>query len=159
MVESRLRHLVIKLEYVENLTSAHPFIKGFEKTVVCYNEQQAIDAGRGIFHGEENNGSEDPSDMNAIPTNPATPEDTNGEQKQDDGDCAKGRTVNTTTFYVGLAIEPKAAGTNAPRKLDISWPTSEFTKMCKQWEKYDEKSMGICVKYIKRFVLKYECLK
>lgn len=45
LVESKLRHLVLKLEVIEDLESAHPFIKGYDKTVVCYSEQQAIDAG------------------------------------------------------------------------------------------------------------------
>jgi poly(A) polymerase Pap1 len=67
------------------------------------------------------------------------------------------RRIHTTTFYIGLAIEPRAPGDTAPRKLDISWPTSEFTKMCKQWEKFNEKTMGICVKYIKRYFLKGSC--
>jgi poly(A) polymerase len=131
-VESRLRHLVIKLEFVENLVSAHPFIKGFDKAVVCHTEQEAIDAGRGIFD-------------NDIPTESSEHDlDENGNSDPYE------RTVFTTTFYIGLAIEPRAVGVTTPRKLDISWPTSEYTKLCKQWERYDEKSMGICVKYIKR---------
>lgn len=41
------------------------------------------------------------------------------------------------------------AGSTTPRQLDISWPTAEFTKMVKSWDKYDEISMGIVVKYVK----------
>ena len=33
LVESRIRHLVTKLERVENLVLAHPYIKGFEKVI------------------------------------------------------------------------------------------------------------------------------
>ena len=33
MVESKLRQLVMKLEVVENLNLAHPFIKGFDSEV------------------------------------------------------------------------------------------------------------------------------
>ena len=44
------------------------------------------------------------------------------------------------------------AGSTGPRRLDISYPTSEFTKLVKMWEKYEEASMGIIVKHIKRFV-------
>ena len=146
LVESRLRHLVLKLEFVENLNTAHPFIKGFDKTVVCYNEQQAIDAGRGIFQeASEESGTKPDAPSDQEPPS-SDPKDTTEQQPTPQ---QPSRTVYTTTFYIGLAVEPKATGVNAPRKLDISWPTSEFTKMCKQWEKYDEKSMGICVKYIK----------
>lgn len=39
-----------------------------------------------------------------------------------------------------------------PRKLDISYPTTEFTKMVKMWDHYDDVLMGIVVRHIKRFV-------
>jgi poly(A) polymerase len=132
LVESRLRHLVLKLEFVENLVLAHPFVHGYDHNVNCYSEQQAIDAGRGIFH-----------DLSQF--QPSFVQHAPGVAER------TARTVYTTTFYIGLAIEPRPLGVTAPRKLDISWPTSDFTKMCKQWEKYDERSMGICVKYIKRY--------
>ena len=35
MVESRLRQLVMKLEVVENLALAHPFVKSFDKKTLC----------------------------------------------------------------------------------------------------------------------------
>lgn len=44
------------------------------------------------------------------------------------------------------------AGAVGPRRLDISYPTTEFTKLVKLWEKYDESSMGIIVRHIKRCV-------
>lgn len=85
----------------------------------------------------------------------------------------------TTTFYIGLMIERKpgaleflsggwevrggwgladavrltsAAGATGPRKLDISYPTNEFTKLVKMWDKYDPDTMGVIVRYIKRCV-------
>ena len=42
------------------------------------------------------------------------------------------------------------AGAVGPRRLDISYPTTEFTKLVKMWEKYDEATMGIIVRHIKR---------
>ncbi len=33
--------------------------------------------------------------------------------------------------------------------MDISFPTSQFAKICKSWELYDEPTMGIAVKAIK----------
>jgi poly(A) polymerase len=134
LVESRLRHLVLKLELIESLVLAHPFTRGFDRSIVCFNERQAIDAGRGVFYTDVDD---------AVGTEYDVPEDVETE----------GRMVHTTTFYIGLAIEPRAAGISTPRRLDISWPTSEFTKICKQWEKFDETSMGICIKHIKRCVV------
>jgi poly(A) polymerase len=42
------------------------------------------------------------------------------------------------------------AGSTGPRRLDISWPTADFTKMVKSWDKFDEVKMGIIVRHIKR---------
>lgn len=42
------------------------------------------------------------------------------------------------------------AGAVGPRKLDISWPTTEFTKLVKTWDKFDEATMGIVVRHIKK---------
>jgi len=44
------------------------------------------------------------------------------------------------------------AGATGPRRLDISYPTAEFTKHVKTWEKYDEQTMSIIVRHIKRYV-------
>jgi poly(A) polymerase len=45
-----------------------------------------------------------------------------------------------------------AAGSLGPRRLDISYPTTEFTKLVKMWDKYDNDKMGIVVRHIKRSV-------
>lgn len=45
------------------------------------------------------------------------------------------------------------AGSSGPRRLDISYPTIEFTKQVKLWEKYDESTMGLIVRHIRRFDL------
>lgn len=45
-------------------------------------------------------------------------------------------------------------GSNAPRKLDISYPTNEFTKLVKMWDKYDPDTMGVIVRYIKSCVIR-----
>ena len=42
------------------------------------------------------------------------------------------------------------AGAVGPRRLDISYPTTEFTKLVKTWEKFDETTMGIVVRHIRR---------
>ncbi|KAI5123418.1 hypothetical protein M0805_006123 [Coniferiporia weirii] len=125
-VESRIRQLVMKLEYVESLTLAHPFIKGFDQTLHCLNDEEV----RACASGE-------------LP-------DAVARRKKEDTEGKEGAsTVHTTTFYIGLAIEPKQPGATGPRRLDISYPTTEFTKLVKVWEKYDESSMGIIVRHIK----------
>ena len=89
MVESRIRHLINRLELVENLGLAHPYVKGFDKIHHCANDQEAQDVAFGICeHCEENN----------------------SEHTQDSKRDGKpgGRIVCTTTFYIGLRIEFRA---------------------------------------------------
>ncbi|KAK0190467.1 poly-A polymerase [Armillaria mellea] len=125
-VESRIRQLVMKLEYVDSLILAHPFIKGFDRVSYCLSDDEMHMVAQG-----------DISD--AIVKR--TKQDIEGK----DG-CS---VVYSTTFYIGLAIEPKQPGLVGPRRLDISYPTTEFTKLVKLWEKYDDLTMGIVVRHIK----------
>ncbi|EKM79958.1 hypothetical protein AGABI1DRAFT_113202 [Agaricus bisporus var. burnettii JB137-S8] len=125
-VESRIRQLIMKLEYVESLTLAHPFIKGFDQVAYCLNEEEV----RAIAQGE---------------TSPAI-----AARKKEDVEGKEGAgPVYSTTFYIGLMIEPKQPGSSGPRRLDISYPTIEFTKQVKLWEKYDESTMGLIVRHIR----------
>ncbi|KAJ3740907.1 poly-A polymerase [Lentinula detonsa] len=129
-VESRIRQLVMKLEYVDSLILAHPFIKGFEQVCYCVSDEEI----RAVAQGEIS--------------------ETIARRKKDDIQGKEGAgPVYTTTFYVGLAIEPKQPGATGPRRLDISYPTTEFTKLVKMWEKFDESSMGIVVRNIKSSLL------
>jgi len=144
-VESKLRQLVMKLEYVESLVIAHPFIKGFDQEVYCLTDEEILAVAEGEISA-------------AVP-----------KRKKEDCEGKEGRVVYTTTFYIGLAVEPKqrqsfvcwiswcladtvlsSATQQGPRKLDISYPTNEFVKMVKTWDKYDNATMGIVVQNIRR---------
>ncbi|RKO87181.1 Poly(A) polymerase central domain-containing protein, partial [Blyttiomyces helicus] len=126
MVESRLRQLIMKLETVENLEIAHPYIEGFDKVTLCANEQEKQDAAQGVN----------------IIREPGAPE----------LDPATALAVHTTTFYIGLQIKAKEPGSAAGRKLVISWPLSDFIGLVKSWDHYVKESMGIVVQYVKRYV-------
>ncbi|KXN89469.1 Poly(A) polymerase pla1 [Leucoagaricus sp. SymC.cos] len=116
-VESRIRQLVMKLEFVDSLTLAHPFIKGFDQVAHCLNEEEV----RAVAQGEVSKAIE--------------------ARKKDDIVGKEGAgPVYSTTFYIGLLIEPKQ---------HISYPTTEFQKSVKMWEKFDESTMGIVVRHIK----------
>ncbi|KAJ7462038.1 poly-A polymerase [Mycena latifolia] len=129
-VESRIRQLVMKLEYVDSLTLAHPFIKGFEQILYCLTDEEV----RLVAQGEIS--------------------DAVLKRKKEDIEGKEGGgVVYSTTFYIGLQIEPKQAGAVGPRRLDISYPTQEFTKLVRVWEKFDESSMSIVVQHIKSSAL------
>lgn len=83
-VESRIRQLVMKLEYVDSLTLAHPFIKGFEQVSHCLTDDEV----RAVAQGEI---------LEAV-----------AKRRKEDIEGKEGAsTVYSTTFYIGLAIEPK----------------------------------------------------
>lgn len=147
-VEARIRQLVMKLEYVDSLVLAHPFIKGFDQITYTLSDEEVGAVAQG-----------DISDTIAK----RKPEDIEGKEG---AGC-----VYSTTFYIGLAIEPKqraysflifvfdslpnvfgSAGSVGPRRLDISYPTTEFTKQVKMWEKFDPATMGLVVRHIRRYV-------
>ncbi|KAJ7614197.1 Poly(A) polymerase central domain-containing protein [Mycena rosella] len=65
---------------------------------------------------------------------------------------AGGGVVYSTTFYIGLLIEPKRNGAG-PQRLDISYPVREFTTRVRAWEEFDELSMSIVVQHIKSSAL------
>ncbi|KAM6496149.1 Poly(A) polymerase central domain containing protein [Amanita muscaria] len=130
MVESRIRQLVMKLEDVDLLTLAHPFVKGFDQVSYCRDEKEVHSAAQGEIS-----------------------EAVTARKKEDVDGKDDSSAVYTTTFYIGLLIEPKQAGSTGPRRLDISYPTAKFTKLVKMWEKYDEASMGIVVRHIKSISL------
>ncbi|GJJ07211.1 hypothetical protein Clacol_001411 [Clathrus columnatus] len=125
-VESRIRQLVMKLELVESIEIVHPFVKGFEKTYHCMSAEEI----RAVAQGEVTES-----------IIKQTEEDIAG--KEGSG------TVYVTSFFVGLEIQPKKVGSIGPRKLDLSFPTSEFIKMIKLWDRYDDDKMGLVVRHIK----------
>lgn len=83
LVESRVRHLVSKLERMDNLMFAHPYIKGFDKVIHYKTAVEKNDAAHGIIH-------------------PPADEQTDGME-----DSQEPKTMYTSTFYVGLDIAPR----------------------------------------------------
>ena len=74
----------MKLEYVDSLILAHPFIKGFEQVSYCLSEEEV----RAVAQGEIS--------------------DAVASRKKEDIEGKEGAgPVYSTTFYIGLAIEPK----------------------------------------------------
>ncbi|KAL8284230.1 hypothetical protein RQP46_004979 [Phenoliferia psychrophenolica] len=125
-VESRIRQLVMKLEYVETIKLAHPYLKGFDQISHCLTVQERELVARGDIPAAVSQRTEEELTADAAGT------------------------VWTTTFFIGLVIDrnPSAAA-KAPRRLDISYPTNEFTKLVKMWDKFDPTSMGVIVRYMK----------
>ncbi|KAJ6529898.1 Poly(A) polymerase central domain-containing protein [Mycena vulgaris] len=130
MVESRMRHLIMKLEFVDNLRLAHPFVKGFDRVIRCESEQEAANVLRG---------------------QPPSAPDAEG-AGGDDATAPPPHTVYLTAFFVGLAVKPKDSPDAPPRRLDVSYSITEFVKMVKG-ETFDDATMGIVLKHIRSTAL------
>ena len=76
LVESRLRQLIPKLESIEHVRLAHPYVQVLRRQYSNLDDQQTEDAAHGIA------------------------------PKQTDAPAGT-RTICTSTFYIGLGIEPK----------------------------------------------------
>ena len=135
LVESKLRQLIMKLELVENLDVAHPYIKGFDRVIECKTEKERLNAHHGIFKPK-----------------PASPIAKDLPIEVDDSEVfEEPKTIWTTTFYVGLRVTKKdPLNPNASRKLDVVYPKSEFQKLVQSGEQFDLERMGIDINYIKR---------
>ncbi|KAG2201497.1 hypothetical protein INT46_007770 [Mucor plumbeus] len=145
LVESRLRQLVSKLELVDLLKIAHPYIKGIEKVHYCFPGKESWDAAHGNFSIPDRTFTVDSSisELDHIRSiSFLSPEEKESL-----------RPIYTTTFYIGLKVEPITDESPGPRKLNLVWPTSEFMKSAKMWDKYDQKTMGITVKNLKGSML------
>ncbi|TPX67639.1 hypothetical protein CcCBS67573_g07418 [Chytriomyces confervae] len=145
-VESRLRQLVMKLEMLEFVAIAHPYIKSIQKITPCQSQSEAIAVAEG-----KTLPANDPATANStVPTIPvpSAPTSTSNEENADPS-AAPPLTVYTTTFYIGLQIAPKDPNSNVARKVDISRPTNEFVALVKSWDKFEVQSMGIVVSHIK----------
>ncbi|CAO1623547.1 unnamed protein product [Sympodiomycopsis kandeliae] len=143
-VESKVRQLVMKVELVPTIVCAHPFIKGFDQISECHTDEEV----RRVATGDI------PDEVAQRTKLEKLPKDGEGAKAQDE--LAKQQTAQeghrmiwTTTWYIGLEVQPRQAGDTGPRRLDLSFPTNEFTRMVKGWEQFDDSSMGIVVRHIK----------
>lgn len=94
-MESKLRHLVMKLEQIETIKLAHPFNRGFDKVHFCATEEEGIS----VAHGEIRSvGIHD-----GVKTAETDLKDQNGDSESKEEGDSKVK-VYTTTYYIGLEI-------------------------------------------------------
>ncbi|KAL9539544.1 hypothetical protein MBANPS3_010198 [Mucor bainieri] len=142
LVEAKLRQLVLKLEVVEMINLAHPYVKGIDKVHYCLtSEEAAIVTKGGDLPGRSIRVEEGSLEMNH--TESLKQQGLVTEENEKDI-----KRIFSTTFYIGFVIAPKIAG-GEQRKLNLVWPVQEFTKLVKTWDKFDEKEMKITIQSIK----------
>jgi poly(A) polymerase len=144
LVESRLRQLIMKLELVEMLEVAHPFIKTFERVQECKSEEEKVAAqhGKVIERAEKEEEGVEP-----VPSLAAAAVDNGGGGAPTEEASTK---IWTTIFYVGIEPSKKDPTSTIARKLDITWPVTEFQKTVKAWDQYDADLYQIHTNHLKR---------
>ncbi|KAI8081825.1 Poly(A) polymerase central domain-containing protein [Gilbertella persicaria] len=141
LVEAKLRQLVLKLEMVEMIALAHPYVKGIDKIHYCLTPQEAENVTKGVllpgrsFTVEE--GSLETDHTELLKQNGLVTEENQKDLKR----------LFTTTFYIGFETDTQAAGEK--KKLDISWQVREFTHLVTAWDKYEPEHMKISITHIK----------
>eukprot|EP00834_Sanchytrium_tribonematis_P006002 NODE_407_length_7978_cov_0.670009.p1 type:complete len:654 gc:universal NODE_407_length_7978_cov_0.670009:3584-5545(+) len=171
MVESRIRQLVAKLELVDCLHLAHPHTKTFERIVRCESERDSRDVDSGRFdlyfeklrkEEEDKKESDAKLDLASVKTggssdlrefmdidesNTPPPDNQPQSEKHTSSTVTKDSTeiMYTTSFYIGLSLNQD----RKTKKLDISWPISDFTQMCNGWDKFSESTMCLSVHHVK----------
>ncbi|RLV95280.1 Poly [Spathaspora sp. JA1] len=131
LVESKLRHLVLKLEITDGIELAHPYVKEFSDSYVL-DDKSYIDVinSYGTLQGE--------SFLVSL-------------QKASPNDKEKKR-VHLTKFFVGLELK-LTKPTEGVKKLDIQYPCSEFYSLCKNSTTYNDQINFIQIKNVKLFDL------
>ncbi len=113
LVESRLRLLVQKLEYVDSIELAHPYTKTFDRVEYCDTDEQAINIVDTIItRGAQRPGNSSQSiieskDILNENTEGATENDTNGDKTngEEEKDEHEGKiAVHLTTLYIGIKL-------------------------------------------------------
>ncbi|KAI9271438.1 Poly(A) polymerase central domain-containing protein [Sporodiniella umbellata] len=143
LVESKLRQLILKLEVVDMIDLAHPYVKGFDKVHYCLTDKEVEDTMKGSL-----------LENRSIPVEEGSLDTDHTEMLKESGyiaDESQLKKVYTTTFFIGLVIaKVKADTTDTARKLNLVSPMQDFQKLVKTWDKYDEKEMKISIATIKR---------
>ncbi len=111
-VESKIRQLILKLEFVPGLLLSHPFTKGFDRVSLTYNDEELRQVACGLI----------PPDVAARTQSSDLPETEDAakkkvEEDQQEVENSGGRKIYTTTFYIGLTVAPKDRECHPPLRV------------------------------------------
>jgi len=143
---------------VDGIVLAHPFNTSFDKVHYCTTDDEAAQVATGETIRQVRAESTNLQKTALASETKQPPEPT----AEDAGQVPI--TVYTSTFYIGLnislkdgksALDPSEGGniatTGETRKLDISWPSQEFYDICRHSPGYNEDSMNVSIKHIRKY--------
>ncbi|KAI5957793.1 PAP1 [Candida theae] len=128
MVESKLRLLVQKLEQVEGIELAHPYVKSFDNSFYCKSDEEMMSIVNtyGTLSGDEITAHLNSSKK--------------GEKQESEIE------LNLTKLYIGLRLNLIKDG---EKKLDIQYPCADFFSICKNWSEFNPDIHFIQIKNVK----------
>ncbi|OWB85607.1 hypothetical protein B5S33_g4276 [[Candida] boidinii] len=171
MVESKLRLLVQKLEVIDGIVLAHPYVKPFTKSYIVNNEEDCIkikdlygtiEFDKFIKSKLENNEIKELKDDDEEGGNIKQFEN-ELKLKQDeeklkpeslqDTKILNQRTIHLMKLYIGLSLDLKGK----EKKMDIQQPCSEFDVICKNWQFSNPELFALNIKHVKLYDLPDDC--
>ncbi|ORZ24389.1 Poly(A) polymerase central domain-domain-containing protein [Absidia repens] len=144
LVKSKLRQIISKLEVMELIILAHPYINGMDK-VHYITAEEKDNATRGIYPLDRTfdleEGSMETDFLEKIKESGVWPDDK----------IAEISPFYSTTFYIGLSVQRKSKedGPKTKRQLDLKSVNQEFTQLVKNTDIYDAETMKIVMKNAK----------
>ncbi|ODV83659.1 hypothetical protein CANARDRAFT_177589 [[Candida] arabinofermentans NRRL YB-2248] len=143
MVESKLRLLVQKLEFIQGIELAHPYVKPFMKTYICDTEEQ-------LFKIKELHGSlEGELFAREFLKEVEIDDDTDMVKIQTDAKAENKFLIHLMRLYIGLELDLKGK----EKKMDIQVPCSDFDGICRGWAEFDKDIYSLAIKHVKLYDL------
>lgn len=166
-MESKLRQLVLKLEVVDMLQLAHPYIKGIDKIHYTLNDKEISEVKNGgsLHHRSFGVGEDSTTDESSNGTSTSTSSThiqyMKAKMGWTDTEIDALIPFYTTGFYIGFVVAPflrngkgdRSGGDQGRPKLNLVWPTQDFLKMVKSWDGFDESTMSIELRNLKGSML------
>lgn len=143
MVESKLRLLVQKLEAIQGIALAHPYVKAFMNTYLCDDEET-------LFKMKESYGTLEGEKYAKEHVKEVEIGDDTDVKKIEEDAAKEGKLVlHMMKLYVGLKVD--VHGPN--KKMDIQTPCSEFDAICRNWGDYDKDKNSLSIRQVKLYNL------
>ncbi|EDO16842.1 hypothetical protein Kpol_1056p43 [Vanderwaltozyma polyspora DSM 70294] len=137
LVESKVRLLILKLEALPGIKSAHPYVKPFESTY-CYSTDEEC---KDIVDS-----------YGTYKTESSLEKYTKVTEENSNAPSIEGKLqVHITTMYIGLDVNVE----NKKEKIDIHVPCSEFLTLCRNInEEYQNTDIfSLIIRYVKLYEL------
>ncbi|ODV92333.1 hypothetical protein CANCADRAFT_56050 [Tortispora caseinolytica NRRL Y-17796] len=146
LVNSKLRHLVTKLELLDTIALAHPFIKSIDKVYYVKTDEDAKQVVAGNLSSVVRTEN---ADLETSAKKEVKTEDTADGLDTKENPEEKLIAVYTSIFFIGLRLEDLGGS----KQLDIQWPCQEFTEMCKLGPQYNAETDIVTIQCIKDYNL------